>query len=381
MNVRLISIASALLVIAWLGLAPGCGSGGGSYDKNAPFGRSTASSMFEFSHTGLDGKPVVYTGAINGTKTVGSTIYTQFSLTAGTSTMDLLITPYPLGKDDTTITFGGFSTSDGVSIVPTEPLVLDGRPELNTPVKVTMSFTATLPQLTTNTPLTLNATYTLLSNDASVETAMGMVHGCKHYTVTGAVTGSSLPSYLDGITLSGELYYHESLGLVLWKIPELGVGGDLRSVWDLGDSSGSTNTIRKTGMITNTNPTFKLDTYDRKQTFDADKNTHAKMLLELRWLDETKAKTGTAPSAPGVRIEFGTAMGYFPAGLVESPVSIFHPEENGKGYKYWIAYVDQAAKNELGDNGIAYHIKVSIDPGAAPSLRATARIYYKLISK
>jgi len=64
--------------------------------------------------------------------------------------------------------------------------------------------------------------------------------------------------------------------------------------------------------------------------------------------------------------------------MTQSSTSIFHPEENGKGYVFWYGYVNQAAKNEAGSNGIAYHITVREDPGFS-AVRATGRIYYKTV--
>jgi hypothetical protein len=64
--------------------------------------------------------------------------------------------------------------------------------------------------------------------------------------------------------------------------------------------------------------------------------------------------------------------------LLESPISLLHPEENGKGYKFFWAYVDQAAKNEPGSNGISYKVSVTKPMGAAP-IKASARILYNLL--
>ena len=56
------------------------------------------------------------------------------------------------------------------------------------------------------------------------------------------------------------------------------------------------------------------------------------------------------------------------------PVSFFYPEEDGKGYKYWTSYVDEAAKNEE-DQGISYSI--SADYNGANAVRVTKRIVFK----
>jgi hypothetical protein len=102
------------------------------------------------------------------------------------------------------------------------------------------------------------------------------------------------------------------------------------------------------------------------------------MLLELRYVDETKAKQTNVPEFVYGNIEFGTTWGYFPHQLIASPVSLFHPEENGKGYTFFVAYVDQAAKNQQ-TNGITYHVKATLpDYMYGSPMRATARIVYHL---
>lgn len=63
--------------------------------------------------------------------------------------------------------------------------------------------------------------------------------------------------------------------------------------------------------------------------------------------------------------------------MVDSPVSLFHAEENGQGCKYWYAYASGADKYLPGEDGIEYHVQVVEDP-SLPALRCTARIGYEL---
>ena len=63
---------------------------------------------------------------------------------------------------------------------------------------------------------------------------------------------------------------------------------------------------------------------------------------------------------------------------MQSPVSIFHPEENKQGFTYWYAYVNEAAKNEPGENGILYRIKVTFPDYMTSPVRVTARIRYPI---
>jgi hypothetical protein len=125
-------------------------------------------------------------------------------------------------------------------------------------------------------------------------------------------------------------------------------------------------------VLTPERPNFSLSTYDVAQTHDADKDTHAKMLLELRWADADRAATTDQPL---VTETFRTVFGVFPSLLVPSPVSLFHPEENGLGYTFWVGYVDQAAKNEP-INGISYAVDVSLPNSITHPVLVTARIHY-----
>jgi hypothetical protein len=140
------------------------------------------------------------------------------------------------------------------------------------------------------------------------------------------------------------------------EVPDLGFSTALSGEYDCGNPLASDyNTIQKVGVISRENPDFILSNYDCSGEFDADKMRHASMLLELRWADETMAKT---EEKPDVEIIFEVPLGWFPFQLVESSESIFHPEENGQGFTYWYAYVDEGAKDLPGDNGIYYGIMV-----------------------
>jgi hypothetical protein len=141
------------------------------------------------------------------------------------------------------------------------------------------------------------------------------------------------------------------------------------------DSSGHA-LVRKVGKVDSAHP-FQISTYDDcGQQFDADKDEHAQMLLELRWDDDAKAKAGAPDTlGPMLHIKFSTVWGEFFAAPVTMQVSALHPEENGQGFNYLYAFVNQAAKNES-SNGISYNISVRVDSGASP-IRATGRIYYK----
>ncbi len=212
---------------------------------------------------------------------------------------------------------------------------------------------------------------------AAVETGMGVVHGCKHFSGYFTLSGDQIPAVLASATVEADLWYHDQYGVaaVSIRMPPLeDVIAGLAGAGDWLDLPGGYRMVQKVGTLDASHGSFLLDTYDFRQTFDADKDTHAKMILELRFTDEVAAKTELQPS---VSIEFGTVFGIYPSELIKTDFSFFHPDENGQGFVYWIAFVDQAAKNETA-NPIAYHIS-AYSSSVNEKVRATARIIYKVL--
>jgi hypothetical protein len=361
-----------------------CDPGADGVDVKVPFGNVTPTTRFVLTGT----MPFVttntfYSGSIGTTEAHGRT-YQRFRVgydiaspaelnetTKGTEFVVQLPTP-------DTFVIGGFEDVSVMVGVLDAPLEINLAPPVGVPQAVSASGVLT-PVEGEGKAASGTATYTLIDDDETVVTNLGVVSGCRHFTAAGSLTGDAIPAPLQGVEITGDIWYHPDLGVVKWDLPIVNAGMDLDSVIDQGDTSGDSNSIRQVGVVSaETGSVFELDTYDVHNAFDATKMQHARMLLELRWADEEWAKTGSAPAYPGVNIEFGTAWGIFGYELVESPVSIFHPEENGKGYKYWYAYVDEAAKNEPGADGIAYHVRVTADTSFTPALRCSARIYYRL---
>lgn len=255
-----------------------------------------------------------------------------------------------------------------------EPYIVNLDPPVGEEVPLVVTGTGSfLGQAAT---VSVEGSYTLVESNVSVETVMGVIHDCRYFKGSIAVSSPELPPILSGMELTAEMYYSETkgvVGVILRRPPFEPVVLGLMGVEDLGEGDGTYGDIQKAAVIGGPGQSdFRLSTYDVNQEFDADKDTHAKMILEIRYLDETLAKTGNQPQ---VTAEFTTGWGYYPYYFVESPVSFFHPEEQGMGYTYWIAYVDQAAKNES-DNGIVYNISAA-NPEGQPPVRATARILYK----
>ena len=368
------------------------GAGGSSGEvlfdgEKAPYGpRTPATQMHStvtFSAGGvLPGTNFPQVTAVVGQKVIGGVTYDRLATThvddpkKGSES-------WIKNNPDGTVTFAGFAHSDLVGgLIPAASVTLNTpiTVKLDSPVgvaqPVTASGTLTLTDTLAASPVDATGQFTLVEKDVTVATGVGPVSGCSHFSGQATSNSEGVPAVLRGLPISAELWYHPSYGIVAFNSPEVGIGTAMSDSSDCGsvDSSGS-RIIRKVGVV-DSSSSFNLDTYDCDgNQLAADKNTHAQMLLELRWVDETKAQTDTQPLP---NVEFGTTMGYFPNSMAESPASVFHPEENGKGFKYWYSYVNQAAKSEPGVS-TSYHIKVGSVAGLSP-VRVTARIYYTVIS-
>jgi hypothetical protein len=388
---KILSISSPLRS-RWFGLGlalalAGCGKGSGEgFDgAKAPYGPRTPTTQTHSTLTFAPGSVFTDTSvsqvtAVVGQKTISGTSYERL---ATTRVDDPSKTGEYWIKDnsDGTIDFAGFLHSSLVggllpaaSMTLTAPIKVNLDPPIGQAQTVTASGTLTLTDSSTTSSADVTGQYTLVEKDATVTTGVGPLSGCNHYSGQAVSNSAGIPAAFKGQPISADLWYHPSFGVVAFNSPTIGIGTAMTDTSDCGsvDSSGY-RTIRKVGVV-DASSSFNLDTYDCDGDSIADKNTHAAMLLELRWVDETQAKTDTQPLP---NVEFGVPLGYFPNAMAESPASVFHPEENGKGFKYWYSYVSQADKNDVGDS-TAYHITVGAVPGLS-AVRVTARIHYKLM--
>ncbi len=374
-------ILCALCVL--VGLSACGGDDGG--DVKSPFGPVTETTSFGYQGTIPGIASTTFLGGIVGDKEIDGTTYKRLRIGYKATTMAELAVPDAKATEfwyrktgDNVYEVAGFREQGGISMTLDTPLLLDALPAVGEPQTLVLTGTITHPDNPSPAPGTVTIEGSLVDAAAEVETKLGLVTGCRHYAGTITVTGEGAPAVIEGAEIEAEVWYHPELGGVAGSIPALGMDLGLAEESDLGDPDATSgpNAIRKVQTLDATTTRFELSTYDRRQDFDADKDTHSKMLLEMRWADEETAKTHAAPDPLMVDVEFGTVWGYFPHALIESSLSIFHPEENGKGFKYWYAYVDQAAKNES-SNGIAYHIAVTKD-ATLPPLRVTARIRYNI---
>lgn len=368
-------------------LAFSCG-GSSDADVKQPFGAATKNVSTRLKVKMQDGNNGYRMGKIASDMSIGGATYQTYQISEidingnpipGTNTLDIFLSPLPLGVADV-VTVAGLDNHTNSNLTVDPPLELNIAAPLNVAQQVSTTITGTAPGITTVASATATGTYTRVSSGETVNTEMGAVPDCSHYTAAITLAGDVVPDIFK-VTIEGELWYNPTLGIVKYSIPLLGIEGNSQGTWDVDDPTGEYRTVKMTAVVNSGNPRFRLSSYDVSGQYDADKNTHAKMLLELRWADEVTAQTGTKPAYPMVNVRFETMIGQFPYTLDESPVSIFFPEENGKGYKYWYAFVDQAAKNEPGSNGISYNISVSTDTSITAPLRVTGRIRYRAITQ
>lgn len=363
---------AALILLAPLGCGSdeedGSESGG---DGKTPYGPPTKTTSFLVRSVMPELPEEIVNAAWTGTKEVGGKTFDR--MFAGyEENGEPKGTEVWVNKEGDNYVIAGAMEHSIMSVEFTEPVTVDMKPPIRTPQTITASGMVTTADDPTPKPGSGTMTYELLTTTASVETDMGLVHGCSQYEGTMTLEGEGVPEFMKALTIDVQAWHHPQLGFVAGKIPGLGAEFGLMGSRDYGKATSGTNIISAMGVLSGENRNFDLNTYDVHGNFDADKNKHAKMMIELRWLDEERAKSSEQPY---VEVEFGTVFGIYPHQLIESPITFFHPHENGEGYTYWIGYVDQAAKNEP-ENGIAYHVSAYYDFDAP--VRVTSRIVYEM---
>ncbi|HNZ04711.1 MAG TPA: hypothetical protein PKK50_11265 [Myxococcota bacterium] len=372
---RFFCVMAVLLACPALGLVA-C-EGGGTSDVKAPFesfGPTTVASMVA---TLPGGTTAAGTIRIVGEKEVGGRVFQSYKVSMDPVHPQNGIEIWIDKVDDDTFVFVGYEEPGVTSVVANQPYTVRTDGEVGANEIIVFEATATSAEAGTSLPGKATFDYVKVSDDETVDTAFGTLSGVKHFAGTVTLEGEAAPALVAGYPLDVEMWYHPSFGLVKSSMPTLNLGLDMKGEGDCGDPlTPGYNTIQKVGLIQPGGETFSLATYDCSGDFNADKMTHAKMLLELRLADEQLAKTGTPPQ---VNESFVTVFGYFPHQLVASTFSIFHPEENGQGYTYWYALVDQASKNTPGSDGISYGIEVAPASYMTDAVRATARIQYMVI--
>lgn len=376
MRLRTVPSAPAFLALLPVLAMAACAETGD--DVNAPyepFGPTTVATMVARLPSGAAPEGTI---RIVGETVIGGRTYGSYKVALDPAHPENGIEVWIEKEDEDTFTFQGYEEPGVMSVVADQPHTVRTDGPVGVPETVTFAATATTVQSGESSSGTATVTYVKESDDVTVETPFGTLSGVKHFVGTATLEGEAAPALIAGVPLDVEIWYHPSFGVVKGDMPLLNVGLDMKGEEDCGDATTpGFNTLQKVGIVRPGAESFRLSTYDCAGDFNADKNTHAKMLLELRFADEEMAKT---PTQPPVIETFGTVFGYFPEMLVSSPVSIFHPEENGQGYTYWYALVDEAAKNEPGSNGIAYKIEVAPADFMTHPVRATARIRYKVIA-
>lgn len=389
-------LVRAGLVLACVAVVPftGCGGGGDEEESaasaeaaaKAPYGPVSRETVNQYKRNRNDGTTLDIVSEVVGDKTIdGKTFWRaklgDFNASAPSGMEAWVVFPNP---DAATFAGGDFwsqqilpnpnAAEPSASVALAEPIDIDLNPTVGTEQTITATATVTL--LGQPVDVDVSGSYTMVSDDESIQTEAGVLNGCRKFTGSGTATNSEILSLLGADQASGDLWYHPSLGVVRAVIKVPGKDDyvfDFMGTTEMGKATSGVNRVQ--GMrVLHTLERFELSTYDARGEFDADKDKHAKMLVEARFMDDEKAKTSDRPP---IETEIGTVFGVYPHQLVASPVSFFHPEENGKGFTFWIAYVDQAAKNES-SNGIAYHVNAIVpDYGSSP-VRVTSRIVYTI---
>lgn len=351
-------------------------SDSGSFDaEKSSYGEPTETSVIEINAGLLANEKKPHILEKTGTSEFGGQTFDVIDVKInGNSEAQMLLSPWPVTKDIRHLTFGGYTSNSGEGTKPKQPVDIE-LPDLGETAEGSGEFTVKLPGMPVEVDVPFDWTVKLEEEDVSIDTPSGSYSGLRHYTGSGKISAGPLSDFLGNTEFTGEVYFSPTFGFpVKYTVNGINFDGELESTWDYGDPDEiGYRVMKKSDIVNSENPSFSLSTYDLKGKFDADPQSHAKMLLEIRYLDENAAKNDPMPA---VNVEFGTVTGRFPAMLIESPVSIFFPEENDKGYKYFIAYVDEASKNHK--DPISYHVSVSGGESVKP-LRVTARIYYNKI--
>lgn len=254
--------------------------------------------------------------------------------------------------------------------------VLTGEVGEEKPIETTISITLGQPgNPGTPNEIPLSGSYRLVAENQVVETPLGQIAGVSQYAGSAMLLGSEA---------AATVWLAPSRGPVAFEYSWPSMPGDFQSggaalggLSSQSDNADGTRTLYGETVLDPLNPVVMVNTYDLANDFDADKTVHAKMFVAVRWADGDRART---QEMPPVYEEFGTAMGYFPSYLSEIDASPLHAGESGQGYVWWVAAVDQAAKNEPGD-GTSYYAKATYDPnyGAADGapVRAAVSLTYK----
>lgn len=222
----------------------------------------------------------------------------------------------------------------------------------------------------------------LVNPEATIQTSQGEIGGCRQYQVSAATAqANGLPIPLE---LVAEVWIKTGVGIVGGWYESPLINSGQRVTWNVDDFFGAEDlpggraVVRRDAMLADSFEGFRLSTYDVNGEFDADKDSHAKMLVEIRWADPLRAQTDEEPN---VYVDFTAVFGSFPhPGLIPLEASILNPHENGHGYRFWYAYVDQADKHQQ-RQGISYGVDVRMLQGASARDRVmvSALINYKKV--
>ncbi|MBK7582676.1 MAG: hypothetical protein IPI67_21075, partial [Myxococcales bacterium] len=298
-------VLAAVSVVACATL--GCGSDDSS-STNAPgdepkatYGPPSKQTVSKFQRANPDGTNRDVESHVVGEKTIGGTSLWRtrigdFSGAAPSGSEAWIVQP----NADTLLFGGGEIYSQDIlpSPDPTQP---SASVELSTPLKIDLAGTVgqavpvtvdtTLRVLGQDVPVKISATITLESANETLTTLAGVLHGTRKFVGTGSADNPALKTLIGGDSLNAAVWYHPGLGMVRATVTLPNKGDfdfDFIGTSEYGNATSGTNRIQAMAVL-NTLESLNLDTYDVNGQFDADKQTHAKMMIEARFLDEAKA--------------------------------------------------------------------------------------------
>lgn len=377
-----------MLFVAFIILSMGCGSEDEGGTVKAPFEPVSQTTTVEYKIERISGGSAKTVIRYAGKTTFNNREYEDYKavyqVAEGEKTTHIygeLLSPTSARVAGYKVVYPQGATNTDYTVTLDEPVLLDAN-EAPVGVEQTKEASGQITFADNRPPIKgkVSARYTKTTDNASFEAEFGTLSGVQVFEGSATLLegeGWDLLDLFKGKSVSGKVYFHPKFSILKVEVPDWPIGAAMTGEHDCGNPAASDyNIIQKVGVVSNDNLSFVLSSYDCSGQFDADKMRHAQMLVELRWAEGEKARTNK--DLPLVVVNFETMWGYFPHRFEASPISIFHPEENGQGYTFWYAYVDEAAKNEPGPNGIAYQVRVNYPDYMTSPVRVTARIKYPI---
>lgn len=225
-------------------------------------------------------------------------------------------------------------------------------------------------------------TWTILSVDQTVETAIGDLAGCIHAKAELTLHDRSISIYL---------WFKNNIGIVAIEAdlgPLLGVQ-KAQLVQSVATTTGEDGIVltkttvlnaenaRRTTLVTSECAVFD---WADNGSCQADKDLPATILVEVRWADDERAKTDERPEVSaiyGMQQTVIDSEDMLAIELFPLPDSILHPEESGRGYRFWVGVGElDAAKTRVNSTTFMVALTDFGSKLAIDDLRVSIKIAY-----